>query len=216
MTEFGALKVLAYSGGEWVIYLLLACSILTIAVIIERALVLRRERRQLCGLEKELATLLEKGNLESAASVSAGAQGAAARLLSSGLGHLKAGPAAVEEYIASAKITEKQAMERRLLILGSLGNNAPFIGLFGTVLGVIKAFHDLAETAGAGPEVVMQGLSEALIATAVGLLVAIPAVMAYNYFQKRVNDFFADIESLSRLLLARLRDESPSTKSSGR
>ena len=104
---------------------------------------------------------------------------------------------------------ERQHLERRLLILGTLGNNAPFIGLFGTVLGVIKAFHDLAQSASAGPEVVMQGLSEALIATAVGLLVAIPSVIAYNYFQKRVNDLLGQTDALVHLLMAQLK----STKS---
>ena len=104
------------------------------------------------------------------------------------------------------KTLERQFLERRLLILGTLGNNAPFIGLFGTVLGVIKAFHDLAQAGSAGPEVVMQGLSEALIATAVGLFVAIPAVMAYNYFQKRVNDLLGETDSLVRLLLAKLKE----------
>ena len=96
-------------------------------------------------------------------------------------------------------------MEKRLLILGTLGNNAPFVGLFGTVLGVIRAFHDLAQNATAGPEVVMAGLSEALIATAVGLFVAIPCVISYNYFKKQVEDLLSTTETLSRLILSHLR-----------
>ena len=93
-------------------------------------------------------------------------------------------------------------MEKNLLVLGTLGNNAPFIGLFGTVLGIIKAFNDLAIAGTSGPTVVMRGVSEALVATAVGLLIAIPAVAAYNYFQSRIKKSLASADRLSRLLLA--------------
>ena len=115
--------------------------------------------------------------------------------------------AAVEERLAAARIDGRYRLERRLWVLGTLGNNAPFVGLFGTVLGVIRAFADLAGNAGAGPEVVMAGLSEALVATAVGLLVAIPAVMAYNYFLKRAGEYLAETDALSRLLMAALKEK---------
>ncbi|MBI4396735.1 MAG: MotA/TolQ/ExbB proton channel family protein [Elusimicrobia bacterium] len=212
MNELGALKTLAYAGGEWVIYMLILSSVLTVAVIVERYLVSHKEKKYIKALRGRLASPLENGDLQKAAQASQETPGAVARILSAGLRHASAGPSAVEEYISAARSEEKRFLERRLLILGTLGNNAPFIGLFGTVLGVIKAFHDLAETASAGPEVVMQGLSEALVATAVGLLVAIPAVMAYNYFQKGVNDLLSESESFERLLLAGLKDESKGRK----
>jgi biopolymer transport protein ExbB len=98
-------------------------------------------------------------------------------------------------------------MESRLVVLGTLGNNAPFIGLFGTVLGIIKAFHDLSVSQNPNPSVVMSGVSEALVATAVGLIVAIPAVMAYNYFQRRVKEFVTQIEAASKILLVYLKSE---------
>jgi biopolymer transport protein ExbB len=105
--------------------------------------------------------------------------------------------------MASAKSRERLAMERRLGILGTLGNNAPFIGLFGTVLGIIKAFADLAQNQGAGgAAVVMRGISEALVATAVGLLVAIPAVIAYNIFQGRVRRTMQRIDTMAHLILS--------------
>lgn len=205
MDELGALQVLAFSGGEWVIHLLLVCSVITVAVIIERAFVQTRERRDFTALKTKIAPSLAAGNLDEAARAASEAPGTVARVLAAGLKHRSAGGGAAEEHMAAARLEGKQHLERRLLILGSLGNNAPFIGLFGTVLGVIKAFHDLAVTASAGPEVVMQGLSEALIATAVGLLVAIPAVMAYNFFQKRAADILSETDVLSRLILARLK-----------
>ena len=88
-----------------------------------------------------------------------------------------------------------------------MGNNAPFIGLFGTVLGIIKAFNDLAITGQGGVSVVMAGISAALIATALGILTAIPAVMANNFFVARLKRLQANTDSLSRLLLAFLKEE---------
>lgn len=205
MEHLGALKFLALSGGDWVIYLLLAASVLTLAVMADRWFAQRRERQALARFQAESAKYIEEGNLEAASRAAQAAPGAAANVLLAGLTRTRLGLASVEEHVAAARLREKKRLEERLLILGTLGNNAPFIGLFGTVLGVIKAFADLSTQAGAGPEVVMAGLSEALIATAVGLLVAIPAVMAYNYFQKRVNDLLSEADILVRLLLAHLK-----------
>nr|BAU79795.1 putative MotA/TolQ/ExbB proton channel [uncultured Aquificaceae bacterium] len=80
----------------------------------------------------------------------------------------------------------RMQLEKRLGILATFGNNAPFIGLFGTVLGVIKAFHHLGTSSEFGVRVVMTGISEALVATAMGLFVAIPAVIGYNYFVRKM------------------------------
>ena len=78
------------------------------------------------------------------------------------------------------------ALDKRLGILATFGNNAPFIGLFGTVLGVIKAFNDLGSSSQFGVKVVMEGISQALVSTAMGLFVAIPSVVAYNYFVRKM------------------------------
>jgi biopolymer transport protein ExbB len=99
--------------------------------------------------------------------------------------HAAKGSQAVREVIAGTIERERLEYERRLAFLGTLGNNAPFVGLFGTVLGVIRAFFDLARNpAATGSGAVMAGISEALVATAVGLFVALPAVVAYNLFQR--------------------------------
>lgn len=189
-----SMKAWALSGGDWVIWGLFASSAIAVAVIIERALVLRREMEQFNKLEDAFL-----GDPKGAEKAIKAHPGAAARILSRVLEQTD------ENVLVAASLQEKKFIEHRLIILGTLGNNAPFVGLFGTVLGVIRAFHDLAAQAGAGPEVVMQGLSEALIATAVGLLVAIPCVVAYNYFQKRAKDLLSGTEALGRLLLARSR-----------
>jgi biopolymer transport protein ExbB len=104
--------------------------------------------------------------------------------------------------MASAKARERMNLERNLGVLGTLGNNAPFIGLFGTVLGIIRAFADLSknQTGGAGP--VMAGISEALVATAVGLMVAIPAVIFFNIFQGRLRRMMGRVDAMAHLILS--------------
>jgi biopolymer transport protein ExbB len=204
----GALSVLTHWGGSWVVALLIGASVMTLAVIIERALVQVRERKALEALKTQVVPLMAKADLAGAVAAAAKSEGVAGRILAAGFERPQAPAAAVEERLVAARIEGKYTLERRLWVLGTLGNNAPFVGLFGTVLGVIKAFSDLAVSAGAGPEVVMAGLSEALIVTAVGLLVAIPAVMAFNYFMKRAGEYLAETDALSRRLMALVKESS--------
>jgi biopolymer transport protein ExbB len=120
-----------------------------------------------------------------------------------------------------AAALQRLRLERRLAFLGTVGNNAPFIGLFGTVIGVIQAFEALgkedkvsaAATAAAGmaPQQVMAAIAEALVATAIGLFVAIPAVAAYNIFMRKSKAILANTEALSRVLLSHLVAETDST-----
>ena len=112
------------------------------------------------------------------------------------------GPEAIQEMTSSFLIGERQHLDRGLVVLGTLGNNAPFIGLFGTVIGIIVAFQDLAMDTSSGASAVMAGISEALVATAVGLLVAIPAVIAFNGFNRVVKRRIANSESAVKMLTA--------------
>ena len=172
MNQLLFLKSFANSGGDWVIYLLIVASVWSVAVIIERFVVIARQQSQQGLWEKDIAIILRKTPRQSR-----------------------------DQELQIQLDLMKRKLEKRLLVLGTLGNNAPFIGLLGTVLGVIRAFHDLASTAGS-PEVVMQGLSEALIATAVGILVAIPCVASYNYLQKRIRDLLSDLDHIGKRAIA--------------
>lgn len=201
--ELGILRGLALTGGDWVIWALLACSVAALATIVERAILLVRERKEFEALRDTVMSELGKDTAALEKSIKRH-DGAASRILKTALAQAHAGAAGVEDLLMAASLHEKHRLEKRLLLLGTLGNNAPFVGLFGTVLGVIKAFHDLAQS-NAGPEVVMKGLSEALIATAVGLFVAIPCVVAFNLFQKQVKELLSGTESLGRFILAQLR-----------
>ncbi len=197
------LRALALTGGDWVIWALLGCSVVALGAIIERGILLWKEEKLYRALRGSLMAELGK-DLPTIEKTVKRHDGAAGRILKTALAQSRGGAAGIEDLLVAASLDEKQWLERRLLILGTLGSNAPFIGLFGTVLGVIKAFHDLSASA-AGPEVVMQGLSEALIATAVGLFVAIPCVVSYNYFQNKVKELLSGTEALGRFILAQAR-----------
>lgn len=174
---------LALTGGGWVIWALIISSIGGVAVAYDRWNLLKEESKALSALRPVFLAALAAGDHDAADKAVKANPGAASRVLSE------------PENLQAALSDERRHLEGRLLWLGTLGNNAPFVGLFGTVLGVIKAFHDLAES-GAGPEVVMAGLSEALVATAVGLLVAIPSVLAFNFLQKKMRDLLLETEAL--------------------
>jgi biopolymer transport protein ExbB/TolQ len=176
---------LALTGGGWVIWALILSSIGGVAVAYDRWNLLKEESKALASLRPLFLAALAAEDVAAAEKAVKSNPGAAARVLSE------------PKNLDAALSDEKRHLEGRLLWLGTLGNNAPFVGLFGTVLGVIKAFHDLAES-GAGPEVVMSGLSEALVATAVGLLVAIPSVLAFNFLQKKLRDLLSETEALGQ------------------
>jgi biopolymer transport protein ExbB len=108
----------------------------------------------------------------------------------------------MQREMAATLAQQKLRYERNLIVLGTLGNNAPFIGLFGTVLGIIKAFMDLAQNITGGAAVVMAGISEALVATAIGLMVAIPSVVAYNALKARVRTIMVNAEYLAGAVIA--------------
>lgn len=195
----------ALIGDVWVLYLLVAASLVSVAVMVDRWQAFRRNPSRIAELLEGLTSRLDQGDVAGARRVADECGGMEGRVTAVGLEAFPKGPATVEEVMTSRLILERLALERRLIILGTLGNNAPFIGLFGTVLGIIKAFNDLAVSGSSGVSVVMAGISSALVATALGILVAIPAVIANNYFQTRVDEMVSHCQSLGRILLGHLK-----------
>jgi biopolymer transport protein ExbB len=173
---------LTLHGAAWVLWLLVALSVVSLAIMLERWWYFRTHRPAPAALANDVRTLLVEAV---------------------GPEVLEHEPPAEElaAAVEGAKAHEKLRLERNLAFLATLGSNGPFIGLFGTVLGIIKAFHDLAggAMASGGATVVMAGISEALVATAVGLLVAIPAVVAFNYFSRRIKVRMAEVEWMAQL-----------------
>ena len=176
-------KLLSFTllGAGWVLWLLIGLSVVSVSVIIERAVYFAR--RSMSRTYPRLLELAQAGEFAQAARIAEGdaMEAEVARVASR---RAADGHEAVAAAISSAIERRRLQYEKGLFILGTLGNNAPFIGLFGTVLGIIRAFADLSASSKAGAQTVMAGISEALVATAVGLFVAIPAVLAFNIFQR--------------------------------
>jgi biopolymer transport protein ExbB len=197
-----SIKAFALLGGEWVLFILIFLSLWCLAVIWDRYFFFRSRAKDAALLGEKLPGFFAKGQFQQARTLLERGASTEGTILKAGLDNLSLGPEALEQVIESRKIQERLSLEKNLLVLGTLGNNAPFIGLFGTVLGIIKAFNDLAIAGTSGPTIVMRGVSEALVATAVGLLIAIPAVASYNYFQGQIKRSLLNADRLARLLLA--------------
>jgi biopolymer transport protein ExbB len=199
-------RFLAFSllGAEWVMWVLVVLSVISLAIMIERAVYFHGKRPNVATLAAELKQLLGRGDVEGAMKRLEERGGVAANVTRAALGEASRGVVAVTETAASELGLERLRLERNLAFLGTLGANAPFIGLFGTVIGIIQAFHDLSKNTQGGAGTVMAGISEALVATALGLLVAIPAVAAFNIFQRRTRALVGDADALVHVVLAHL------------
>jgi biopolymer transport protein ExbB len=205
-------------GTFWVLALMLALSVVSLAIMLERAWLFWSLRDDVQALMRDLGRLLRGRDLEGARRRLEASPSAEAAVVVAGIVEADMGAEAAEEAMAGAAALQRIKLEKRLAFLGTLGNNAPFIGLLGTVIGIVGAFDELAKAnaapvvAGAAnaasqvaPQAVMANIAEALVATAIGLIVAIPAVAAFNTFQRLVRGTVANTDALAHLLLAHLK-----------
>lgn len=194
-------------GASPILYLMLALSLISVAIIAERAFFYFRVRENLQQLASALANALERNDLVSAKLLVSSSPSAESAIVSAGLSRIEHGPAAVEEAMAGASAVQRMRLEKRLGFLGTLGSNAPFVGLLGTVIGIVQAFEQLqqagaANGSGGAMNGVMGAIAEALVATAIGLFVAIPAVAAFNAFQRRIKGILGNAEALRHIVLS--------------
>ncbi|HBL17858.1 MAG TPA: MotA/TolQ/ExbB proton channel family protein [Elusimicrobia bacterium] len=200
----GEIQYLQIFKESFTLVILLFCSVLSVAFTFERLIFFWKSKvdgdRLLAGVSK----LLESGKAEEAQAACQKNMAPVSQVVAYGLLHRKRSRLELEELLASKRLEERMRMEKFLVVLGTMGNTAPFIGLFGTVVGIIKAFRDLALAGAGGPAVVAKGIAEALVATAGGLAVAIPAVIVYNYFMRKVKDRSVEMEVVSARLLVLL------------
>ncbi|HXN31611.1 MAG TPA: MotA/TolQ/ExbB proton channel family protein [Polyangiaceae bacterium] len=200
-------------GTGWILLLMLFLSVVSLAIMLERAWLYWSLRDNIDELMRDLGKLLRGGDLDGARRRLEESRSAEAAVVIAGLVEADRGVASAEEAMDGASALQRLKLEKRLAFLGTLGNNAPFIGLLGTVIGIVAAFDELSKVkmaASAGstqlaPEAVMGRISEALVATAIGILIAIPAVAAYNAFQRVVRGTIANTEALGHVLLAHLK-----------
>lgn len=203
-----SLLQVARLGSTWVLWLLIALSVLSLATVAERSWFFHANRRRGGeALRARVLTALEVPDLAAARAALYDSGTVEGRVVAEAFRFAKGGPAAFEAALDAELARARQALDRGLNLLGTIGNNAPFIGLLGTVIGVIVAFEALSGDAAQNGEMtdVMAGIAEALVATGVGLFVAIPAVIAYNAVQARVEAIEASATSLGRLVVAALQ-----------
>ncbi len=196
-------------------------SVYSLAVIGERWWTLRKSRRASAGLLGRVLEWVDQGRLSEALQACHGAAGShLATVLAAGLQEflplasqnpgLHSGPALerasgpAREAMQRATAAEIERLEQRLTSLATLGNISPFVGLFGTVIGVMRAFEAISRTGSGGLGTVSAGIAEALVATAAGLFVAIPAVTGYNYFVSRVKGCATEMDGAVSELVARI------------
>jgi len=200
----GEIHILALFQESFTLVIMLFCSILAMTFAIERWWYFRAAQATPDEVLGHVRKHLEGGKADAAAAYCAKHPSAVAQVVHYGLLHASRSRKDLEELMLTKLKEERLKLERFLGVLGTLGNISPFIGLFGTVVGIIKAFRDLAASGTGGPSVVARGIAEALVATAAGLLVAIPASILYNYFMRRLKVITVDMEISSARLLVML------------
>jgi len=196
-----------YGLGGWVMHGLLICSIIVLALILERFIALRRN-----GVipRKFMAQIMDhwhKREIQQVVTLCGGSEVSIARVLRAGLIHFDEGLARMEDAIAAAGEHEATLLRRNLPLLGALGNIATMMGLLGTVLGMIESFELIAKTGTGDASVVAGGIFQALVTTAAGLIVGIVAVAAHSWLRRKVEVLEIDLEETSFRLLEELNVE---------
>ncbi len=192
--------VLSQSGAQVILVILVLLSIFSLCAILERWYTLSKIKSRSHKIRLRIRDALAANNYDDIEEMSRDKETVEGRALGYGLRHVKqSGSGGLEAVFSTYAMTERPQLEKFLTFLASVGSNGPFIGLLGTVFGIMKAFNDLSASQNEAAQSVMRGIAEALVSTAVGLIVAIPAVIAYNYFQKQVKQTLQGIEMVRDL-----------------
>lgn len=197
----------AQLGAEWVLWLLIGLSVLSVGIMIDRALWFRSRDTDTEKFNRELRGAFERGEIDRVEAKYKDDPAVPVQVALRGLAERDRGPQAVAEAMQGERVRWRNAGDRHLIILGTLGNNVPFVGLFGTVLGVINAFENLRQKTAQAEDRTLDLIAEALAATAFGLLVAIPAVMAFNYFTRRMRVLLGSADESAHTVMSLIHGE---------
>jgi biopolymer transport protein TolQ len=210
-TDFSLAGIWAHTGpfARSIIFALAIMSVASLVVMVERMLVFRKTRKDSRNFAAKMGAILAKGDLQQAANTNMGKEiGHLGRVIGSGLTAYRISPSDKDVAVESvARALERQAqrevqsLKRGLGVLATVGSTAPFVGLLGTTMGIVNAFQLMAAAGSGGLGTISAGIAEALITTAFGLLVAIPAVMAYNFLSGWVDARSVDISESSNEFL---------------
>lgn len=202
MDGIGGTLLKLFNDGGWMMYPLLATSLVGMIFIIERFFALRKAKTNVNEfLAKIRKSLIVNRSVKQATKVCEDYSGPVASIMKAGLlkfGHPKD---EVEKTIENAALFEIGRFEKNMVWLATVANVAPLMGFLGTVAGMINSFEALAEAGLSNPGLVASGISEALITTATGLAIAIPVQLAYNFFMNKINKFVRDVETSTNMLL---------------
>lgn len=198
---FGDMSIVDLFIASPTMLVLLVCSIVTLGFAGERMLYFVQSKADTKSLMKKIASKLQASNVAGALDVAKKDKSAAGRVLAQGLAHVELGRAQLTDRMNTAIEVEQVEMERNLGVLGTMSNIAPLLGLFGTVVGIIRAFAAIARTGSGGSQVVAMGVSEALMTTAAGIVVAVIATVFFNVFVRKIRTRVVDLEDAREELL---------------
>ncbi len=195
--------------GGMVMWMILACSVLALSVVIDRFIVIRRAKINVPAFMVRLRGLIKKKDISGAVSVCMQENSPIANIIRKGLKKYKFGHDRVKESIENAGKQEISKLEKGLPILASIAGIAPLLGFLGTVTGMITAFMTIEDLAGAAnPSDLAGGIWEALLTTATGLIVGIPSLAFYNYFVSGVKRLVGDMETVANDVVDTIQDSS--------
>ena len=198
------INILQTLQSSFTMLILIGCSVIALTFIFERFLFLKHTAVDSQKFFGQVRDAVKGEGVEAGISLCNKSFSPLAAVLKAGLEEKSNNPKAAGELMDAASIEQRAKLEKNLNVLGTLGNIAPLIGLFGTIVGIIRAFHALAVSGSAGPSVISAGIAEALITTASGLVVAVPAVIFYNYFLRRTDNVMSEVESARKKFLVML------------
>src|SRR5579863_1051605 len=177
------------NSGGWAMYALLVLSIVSLGIVFERSFFFMRQHSDPGQLLREIGDRVSKDDIKGAIAVCDRERGMLPKILQFGLFRHEKSRADISDALSIALLEQLNTLEANLSIIGTVAVIAPFVGLFGTVLGIIRAFQDIALKGNSTPAVVAAGVSEALVTTAAGLAVAVVAVIFFNYFKSRIKAY---------------------------
>ncbi len=184
-----------FRAGGLTMYFLILCSVISVAIIVERIWCYRlRSKEGRSAFMTQITEAIKNGNIKSAVEMCQKSQACFASVVLTGLNLHGHNEVVISNAMEREIIIQTGKLERYTGVVGTIGSTAVYIGLFGTVLGIMRAFQDIASSGFGGINVVINGIAEALICTAAGLAVAVPAVIAYNYFTRTIDNFITDME----------------------
>lgn len=202
----------AQMGAEGILWMLILLSVISIGMIFERFYTLRKMRKSSEIMHDRIRESLQSNSLKDVEEMSKDRETVEGKALSYGIRHIQQnGANGLEEIFNTFSLMQKPVLEKYLNFLGTLGSNAPFIGLLGTVLEIMRAINTIGSNQSDMSQVIV-GIAGALVATAVGLMVAIPAVIAYNYFQKQVKQVLLGVDAAKELCLAYAKQQTGTQK----